>query len=347
MIVSIHLLRWDLSSYPAEYVCGDFDFGLDEIDSSITSEFTLSENVQVEKGDWLVAKFVPSGKTAYFGVIDSQENYTIRCRGLMGLGDSEFPTFRTSGMSFEAHARSMLNKYLTNDPTKNLRNILDISVETDTPHTYQATELNARKLNSYLINGFKKYNVKWYFKSIAGGRIRTGLKRIERKIQIKDNSSEFSDWDFFVKKPGSGSENALLIVDKATRSIDNPIILATYYLENDNNVTTNANSAKIIRPTVNKVNIYDQEIEDKPTFAEVADSELKGNAYSHEISCKVIFGAKNIDVENIETGMLATVKVKGTVYPSVLTAWRVTSNENKMQLTFGNIRSRVNDYFDE
>lgn len=347
MIISVHLLRWDLTPYPREYICGEFDFGIDEVNRELTSEFTLTEDIKIEKGDWLRAKYIPSGKYAYFGIVDSQDNKTIRCRGLMGLGDSYFPTYRTSGNSFESHAKSIITNYLLNDRTKNLNGTLSIDVESDTAHSYQAIELNSRRINSYLINGFRKYNVKWYVKAISGGRIQTGIKRIEKSIQIMDNSSEFSDWDYWVKKPGVGNENALLIVDKATNSMDHPIILATYYLENDNNVTNNPNSNKIIRPTVNTVYIYDQDLEDKPTYLEVANSELKGNAYSHEINCKVMFQAKNIDVEEIETGLLANVRIKNTIYQSVLTAWRVNSTENKMQLTFGNIRSRLSEYFDE
>lgn len=60
-----------------------------------------------------------------------------------------------------------------------------------------------------------------------------------------------------------------------------------------------------------------------------------------------MFQTKNIDVEEIETGLLANVRIKNTIYQSVLTAWRVNSTENKMQLTFGNIRSRLSEYFDE
>lgn len=157
MILSIHLYRFDLSKYEEEYISEEFDFGIDEISSNWVSEFELNKFVQIEKGDYLLAKDFESGRILYFGVIDSQEDIKIRCRDLaQALGDSSFPTCKTTGPSFEGHFKRLIEKYLLSDSTKNLSGILTVVTATNTNHSYQATEVTSRKLNSYLRNAFKK-----------------------------------------------------------------------------------------------------------------------------------------------------------------------------------------------
>lgn len=348
MILSIRLYHYDMSSYEKEFISEDFEFGIDEISSNWVSEFTINEYIQIEKGDYILAKDLNSGVILYFGVIDSQEDRQIRCRDIaQALGDSDFPTCKTSGSSFEDHYKKLLTKYLLNDQTKNLSNVLQIEVLTTTKHSYQATEVTTRKLNSYLRNAFKKYNIKWSFNEIKDRKILTTIERIDTKRQIKDNSSEFYDWELFVKKPGKGNENMLLIVDKKMTDIENPKILSTYYLDDENELTQDIKNTNILRPTVNIVNIYDTAQEDKPSYEDVANSELKGNAYSHEINVNILLGSKNFDVRELQTGLLFDVTVKEQLYKSVLSAWKISSSKRAISLTFGNIRSRVSDYFDE
>lgn len=67
----------------------------------------------------------------------------------------------------------------------------------------------------------------------------------------------------------------LLIVDKKMIDIEKPRILSTFYLDDQNELTTDKTNAGIIKPTVSIVSIYDTEQEDKPTYEEVANSELK------------------------------------------------------------------------
>lgn len=192
-----------------------------------------------------------------------------------------------------------------------------------------------------------KIQHKWCFEEIRDDKIISSIKRIDTTKQIKDNSSEFYDWNVFIKKPGNGNENMLLIVDKKMTDIENPRILSTYYLDDQNELTTDKTNESILKPTVSIVSIYDTEQEDKPSYEEVANSELKGNAYSHEISVSIILDSKNFDIRDLQTGLLFDVTVKEKMYKSVLSAWRINSNSNSINLTFGNIRSRVSDYFDE
>ena len=346
MILGITIFHRDLKLYNERLISDDFEVGIDEIEEEASS-FVLDKYIKVKSGDFLLAKYIPSGKIVYFGVISSQEDKKINCKGLLSLAESEIPTVKITGNNYEEHIRRLIEYYLLNDTTKCLKNILDVKAESITSHSYQAVETNKRRLNEYIINGFKKYNVKWYFKEIKGGKIYTGIRAIKDSIHLKDNSSEFNDWDVFVKDPGPGNENKLIFVDKAMKDIENPAILSTWYLDDENNLTQDSSDKNITRPTVNLVNIYDQTMEDKPSFEDVAKSELKGNAYSHEIKVSVVLNAKNINVEDIETGLLATIVYKNQTYKSVLTAWRIISTKNMIELTFGNVRSRLMDYFED
>ncbi|HDL1045511.1 TPA: hypothetical protein ACG9GD_002181, partial [Enterococcus faecium] len=336
MILAITLFHRDMNLYNERLISTEFEFGTDEIGEEV-SNFITDKYVHVKSGDFLLAKFIPSGKIAYFGVISSQEDKKINCKGLLSLADSEIPTVKISGANYEEHIRRLIEYYLLNDPTKQLKNILEVKTESVTSHSYQAVDTNKRRLNAYIINGFKKYNVKWYVKEIKGKKIYTGIRAVDDSIYIKDNSSEFNDWDVFVQSPGPGNENKLLIVDKAMKDIENPLVLSTWYLDDENNLTQDSTNKNIALPTVNLVNIYDQTQEDRPSYEEVAKSELKGNAYSHEIKVNVVLNARNINVENIETGMLATIVYKEQTYKSVLTAWRISSSKKNIELTFGNV----------
>ena len=99
-----------------------------------------------------------------------------------------------SGDNYEEHIRRLIEYYLLNDPTKQLKDILDVKAESATSHSYQATDTNKHKLRVYS-QWFQKYNVKWYFKGIQNRKIYTGIRAVNESIYIKDNSSEFSDWD--------------------------------------------------------------------------------------------------------------------------------------------------------
>lgn len=343
-MLSISLYRWDLTSYDEERYCDTYNFTLDEIDANITSEFTLDKEIEIHRGDWLKAKSIPDGKTLYFGFVDSRDKLVIRCRGILGLADSSIPTRNISGQNFEMHALKLIDMYLLTDRTKHL-NKLDVQVESNTPHTYQATEISTRKLNSYLINAFKKYNVKWYFKRITKDMIYTAIKTNTKKIRFNDTTSELFAWDVFFKKVNSGTENKLIVVDKALSNMESPNILATYYLGTDG-ITTNPFDTTIECPTVTKTYLLDRTQADIPSYDSIATSELSGNAYSHEISFYIPFDTQNFDLKEIETGVYAEIYYKGVVYQSVITALNYSSQYDAIKITCGNIRSRAQDNFD-
>lgn len=319
----------------------DYEIDRDYITSN-KSSFRILEHLEFQQGDFLLAKFPRGASSAYFGVINSYENDMVICNDIFSLVNFEFAATRKSGNSFEEHAKTLITKFLINDPSK-LMSILDIEVLTHTSHIYQPSESpTVTNLMRYLINGFKKYNVVWDFK-LFNNRIQTTLENVTETIQIKDNLYDVVNWDVSTTEVGKGVENHLVIIDKKTIDSENPKVLSEWYLTTENEVTQNMNDEKVIKPTKTKIWIYDTTEEEKPTYEDVAKSELSGSYYSHEISCDVRKSSKIIDVTKLKIGTLANIHHKDKVYQSVLTGYTLITNSEFVQLRFGHIRSRLSE----
>lgn len=320
----------------------DYEISMDYITADKTN-FVIHNDTPYTVGDFVMAKY-PSGKgLAYFGVIDSYENKKMVCNDISVLTNFEFPATRVSGPSFELHAKTLIFKYLLSDSNK-LLNILDIEVKTSTPHVYQPDDPpTPTNLMKYLVNGFKKYNIVWSFNGFSNGRIQTSIEAVTKTAQLKNNIMVFRNWDVSTTEVGSGISNHLMIVDKKTDNSELPIILSEWWLLNDNTVTSVRSNPNIIKPTKSIVNIYDQEEEDKPTYEEVANSDLKGSFYAHEISVDALKGNNIFDPDALDIGTLVTIVYNDRTYQSVLTGFTITDDTDYMQLRFGHIRSRLSE----
>ena len=307
------------------------------------STFEVLEDVEFQNGDFLMAKFQDGKGVAFFGVIDSSENKTIVCNDIFSLVNFEFPATRISGDSFENHARNLINRYLIQDQNK-VMNILDINVTSNTRHIYQPAEPpTPTNLMKYLINGFKKYNVVWSVDGIENGRIKSRIHACTDTIQIKDNVYSFIDWDVSTTEVGKGVENHILIINKNTTNSEGPNILSQWWLTSDNEVVNNHDHPNIVKPTKTKVWIYDTTEEDKPSYEDVANSELKGRYYSHEIMVKIPTDSEIIDFDILTIGRLATIVRNEVTYQSVLTGYLLNDEEEYITLYFGHIRSRLSE----
>ena len=325
----------------AEEAAG-YDINTDAISMDASNfEVKNSDEVIFEDNGFLLAKF-HGGKFAYFGLLSSFENDTLVANDLIKLLDFEFPATKGSGSSFEQHAKNLITRYLINDTGKNM-SILNIEVRTNTKHIYQPSEPpTPTNLMSYMINGFKKYNVVWRFDRFENGKIYTVIEAPKDTIQLKDNIFSITDWDMSTTEVGKGIVNHLLIVDKTTNNMEAPKVLSQWWLTTDNEVTSNANHAKIFKPTKTKVWIYDTKAEDKPTYQEVAEAEIKGSYYAHELSFKMI---KNelVDIDKLYIGLFVTIIKGGRIFKSVLTGIRMTSDGDAIEFSFGHIRSRFTE----
>lgn len=321
----------------------DYEINTDYITSE-KSSFELPGNyLEFSIGDFLLAKFKGGDGLAFFGVIDSYENNKIICNDVYSLVNFEFPATRISGKSFEQHAKNLITRYLINDVNKQM-NIVDIDVLTNTSHIYQPSEPpTPTNIMKYLINAFKKYNVVWRFDSFQNKRIKTSLVNVTDSIQFKNNLYDFVNWDVSTTEVGRGIDNHLIIIDKRTTNSESPTILSEWWLTTENEVTQDKNHWLIDRPTKTKIYVYDTTEEDKPTYQEVAESEIKGSYYSHEISFEVHNKNKFIDFKALKIGTLANIYYNDAVYQSVLTGFTYSNASEFVQLRFGHIRSRLSE----
>lgn len=308
-----------------------------------SSAFELPYDASFVRGDFILAKVMYSSTVSFFGVISSYEDNKVVAKDLLGLVNFEFPATRMSGSSFEQHFKNLVNRYLLQDSSKNL-NILDIEVKTNTPHIYQPDEQpTATNLMTYAINGFKKYNVVWHFDKFENGRIKTVVEAVADSIQLKDNIADFQDWEVSTTEIGKNAQNHLLIVNKNTTNSEGPNVLAERYLTTNNDITSNYADPAVIKPTITKVAIYDTTATDKPSYDDLANSELKGNYYSHEISFTMSKDNEFFSVEKLKLGMLATIYKSGKIYKSVLTGYEYPSDSDRVKLKFGHVKSRLSE----
>jgi len=312
----------------------------------ITSEkstFEVSEALDFAQGDFLMAKFPHGEGLAFLGLIDSYENKTIVCEDLFSIVDFEFPATRMSGKSFEQHAKNLINRYLLQDANK-IIDILDVETRTSTNHIYQPSEPpTPTNLQKYLINAFKKYNVVWRIDRYENFRIKSVVERVSSTLNLKNNNNVFIDWDISTVEVGRGIENHLQIINKNTTNSEGPNILSEWWLTTNNEVTQNANHPDIFRPTKTKIWIYDTTEEEKPSYQDIAESELKGSYYAHEITFKMPIENELIKFEDLNIGRLANIIYDDKQYQSVLTGYLLTNDSDSIELRFGHIRSRLSE----
>lgn len=345
MTLNLYFMTRNLEYYNEHHVCTEYKIEESGLDI-VKSDFTLTKETEAKEGDFLLAKFRGERDAAYFGVIEDFDDEKVECNSLLSLADIEFAATKVSGKSFEDYFRRIMNKFIRDDSTKQLSK-LSISAPTNTEHLYQPSDPpTATSMAKYLVNAFKKYNIVWRLITLDNNKIETSLFCATEKLTIEDNIPDVTDWNVQINRAGKGSENQLLIIDKKTTDSLNPIILATYYLRSDNETTTNKNDPNVLLPTATKISIYDTEEENKPTYDQVS-SDLKGNAYNHQISFQISKNSKIFDVSAMHPGLLATLIYKGQEISSVLSSKVFDSSSDKVEFVFGNIRNRLVEYLDE
>lgn len=317
---------------------------------------------EAEVGDFLIAKFSSEGiltygdsgsKPLYFGVIDSFENGNIITCDLYNIANFTIAATRktggASGGGFGVHIQNLLNKYLDNSKLVS-KVVWNVDDSAKVAYSYQPSDPPVEtNMIDYLINGFKKYNITWeldtiYYEQEDSSTLHIGtiIKKKTKTIQLKNNNYSFINWDIYENEVGRNLENQLLIIDKATTDSENPVILNTYYIEKDGTITQSIND-NVYKPTKTKIYIYDTTQEDAPSYLEVAQSELAGNTYAHEINFDIVKNNNLIAIEDLEIGLLANIMYGTTIYKSVLTGYIISSANNFISLKFGNTRSTLRE----
>lgn len=324
-------------------IASEATYGIDYISSDKSNFTLLNPNMDdYPEGDFVWAK-ARNEEPSFFGVIDSYEDNKLVCNDIMVLLNFEFPATQMRGRSFEQHMKTLITRYLINDPTKKMSN-LEIDVKTNTSHLYQPKESpTATNLMSYLINGFKKYNVVWSVDNISNGKIHTSIEAVTDTTQFEDTLNDFQDWEVSTTTVGKDVENQLLIVNPSTTNSENPSIKSTWYLTTDNTVTSNASNELIFKPTKTRVRVYNADNDKDATDEQIANSELSGNYYSHEINVNARLASKIIDIKAMRIGTLANIYYKGKLFKSVLSGYEYSEGDQFISLKFGNIRSRLSE----
>ncbi|OIM82987.1 hypothetical protein ATY00_10300 [Oenococcus oeni] len=101
----------------------------------------------------------------------------------------------------------------------------------------------------------------------------------------------------------------------------------------------------MVQPTQITISLFDKTATDNSTYAQIADQTLTGNEYSHQIIFSMPIENNFFSVEQLEIGLLATIVYNQTTYSSVLTAYEMSSSDDTISVTFGNLRNSLSDAF--
>jgi len=346
--------------------CYEWEINIDYLTNE-KSSFKPLGKMDFETGDIIMAKSIDSNKQGvidspigeittikpyYIGVIDSVDDEVIVACSIYNLMNFPFAATRTTGRaeagwSAEDHINNMFTMRVTVDPSK--RFSAPVTSKTHTAFTYLPSDPpTVTNLVDYLISFFKKYNivleVDYFARQAWYNRYELVLKveRKTKKMRLKNNIYDFVNWSVYEQPAGKQAENMLQIIDKRTTNSVFPTILSTWYIDKRGELTQSFND-DIYTPTRQKIFIYDTEEEDKPTFLEVAQAELSGQTYAHEISFDIKKDNNVFSVEDLEVGLLVDIVHDDTIYSSVLTGYVINSESDFISLRFGHVRSTLQD----
>jgi hypothetical protein len=330
------------------------------------SQFSPKDVMNFDVGDFIIAKTVigkykktsdndNSVNPIYFGVIESEEkgqSNIVNARDFYNIVNFEFPATVQSGTNVQQHLRNLLNFYLINDPTKKAANIEINIVGLPIPWTYQPNDPpTSTNLNDYLVNVFKKYLVTWeavdiWYDTTGNIHIDTLIGPKTKTFSLKNNVYDFANWSVYYTPANKDVPNKLLIVDRwTTTNMEAPTVLSIWYLQKDGTLTQSVND-NIFVPTINIVARWDNTEPNPPTFLELAQANLAGVNYSHEINFDVNLDSKIIYVPDLEIGTKANIVHGADLYPSVLTGYTLNAAGKWVSLKFGNIRSSLQSVLD-
>ncbi len=337
------------------HLSSDYEIDSDYL-SNNPSKFITIDNNAANLGDYVLAKEQGNSHFLYIGIIETidADTDTINARFAYELFDGDIIVTNKSGASYEQHLINLMSLY-AGSSALSLFNLANISKTSDTPFAVTTTDgIKTYNLLSYLIRGFKLHGVVFKFTGItvdsAGAAPRYipqfEIGSVNRSIQLKDNSYQFVNWTVQDSRLTRGYVNELRIVDKSSNNMEAPKLLATYYLQTDGTITPTLN-ANVLQPTKVQDYLYDLTATDKPTYLSVAQSNLTGNVYSHQIIFKILRKNNMIDVNDLEIGLLSNIVYNHVAYRSILSGYSFSSSDDYVTLIFGNIRNNLNDLLDD
>lgn len=332
-----------------------YDLQMDAL-SNATSTFVIDDNGSSQLGDYIAIKIANTNTLLYYGQLtavdvaqDSDTNTLTACY-IWNIFNGEIIVRSYSGTNYELHIVSMLKKYFSSN-TGTI--ISGLTSSTSTAFAVTNSEgVSTSNLIDYLIRGFKLHNVvlgvNGLTKGIANGvpfyYPNLDVHQVTDTWNFKNNKYDFDGWSVSDSRLLRGYNNELWIVDKASTSMESPTVLTRYWLQTDGTVTSTLNS-NVIQPTQVHVYLYDKTATDNPTYANIAQTELSGNSYSHSIQFSMPMKNNFLPLNKVKLGLQSNIYYNQKIYKSVLSGYSLSSDSDAITLTFGNLRFGRNDLF--
>lgn len=358
MIVQVDIFNSQFQPTETTF-CSDFSLNMDYL-SNETSTFLLT-GVTIDLKSYVAIKVKGSDNSLYFGYVDSIDTttdnnvVTVTTKYIYGLLDGDIIVTNKSGNSYEAHIVNLLKMFVK----QNNATIFDtgsIASTSSTPYAVSVSEnITTTSFLTYLIRGLKLHTVTLRVDGLAINKnssipiyhpnVVIG-KSTQAALNLTDKDSHFVNWSVQDSRLNRGYTNCLKIIDQASKDMESPDVLATYYLTTDGQVTATLND-NVIQPCKVSVYLYDSTQSDKPTYLSVAQGSLTGNNYSHLIKFDVVDGQESVDFDHLTIGTLANIRYKNTNYKSILTGFTCSGNSQSLTLLFGNIRNNLKDLLED
>jgi len=340
------------------YPIATYSLLMDAISNS-TSTFVIPKDITIESGDYIAVKEQTSSNLIYYGQIttidqsDDIETITITSNYIWNILNGEIVVKSITGNSYEQHLINIIKKYIDSN---NTISPLRYSITNSTNTAFSVTNsdgLSTSNLIDYMIRGFKLHNTPFNLKGIGTNINSKGIPIYYPEIDIsqvtdtwnfRNNIYDFYGWTVTDSRGLRGYNNELWIVDKASPSMENPTIMAKYFLQKDGSVVKTLND-NVTTPTQVHIYIYDKTATDNPTLDSIAKTELQGNSYSHNIQFSAPINNNFLPIEKIKLGLQSNIYYNDKQYKSILTSYSINSDSENISLTFGNLRFGRNDLF--
>lgn len=332
-----------------------YDIQMDALSNQTSSFGIINESATI--GDYIAVRAINTNKVIYYGqitTIDQNENseqITLTANYIWNVFNGDVVVKSYSGDYYESHIASMINTYFVPNNNKLLASI---SHSTGTPFSItNSNGLSVSNFIDYLIRGFKLHNVVLSVSNIKQGMSNgvpfyypeIDIHQVTESRDFKNNIVAFTGWHVTDSRLLRGYANELWIVDKASGDIENPTILAKYWLQSDGNVVNQINNG-VNQPTQISIYLYDKTATDNLSYDNIGQANLGQNPYSHNIQFSTTQDNNFFSVDALQLGLQSNVYYNQQVYQSVLTAYSLSSESDLINLTFGNLRFNKNDIFE-
>ncbi|MBS1007797.1 hypothetical protein [Leuconostoc suionicum] len=334
----------------------NYELVMDALSNS-TSTLTVAKDKNIKIGDFVAVRAVNSTALLYYGQLttvdtdDTTDLMTLTANYIWNVLNGDIIVTNKSGDSYEKHIIKLINGYIASNSSSNIMS-KGLTNSTNTSFAVTSSEISTSNFIDYLVRGFKLHNTIVDITEIAQGtsnRVpfyypKIDIHQVTDTWNIKNDVYDFNNWVVTDSRYLRGYNNELWVVDQASTDMENPTILAHYWLQTDGTVTNTLND-NVSKPTQVQIYMYDKTATDNPTYDSIASSNLTANAYSHSIQFNALMDNNFLPLSKIKLGLQSNIYYNGTQYKSVLSAYTLSSSSDTIALTFGNLRFGKSDLF--